>query len=194
VIDDTAPSTLFAWLNRELWLVTAQADGRRGGLIATFVSEASIAPELPRLVVGLAKQHHTWRLVEASGAFALHLLGEDQLDWVWRFGLKSGRSGDKFDGLDVRSAVTGSPILGGAVGWLDCRVETRLDTGDRTIYLAEVVKSEVTHFAPPLTLQRLLQLAPPDRLREMKRQRHHDADGDADAIRAWRAALGKDAP
>ena len=192
--DDTAPSTLFASLDRELWLVTSRAGDRRGGLIATFVSEASIVPDLPRLVVGLARQHHTWELVEASGAFALHLLGEDQLDWVWRFGLKSGRSGDKFEGLAVRSAATGSPVLAGAVGWLDCRVEARLDTGDRTIYLAEVVHSEVTHFAPPLTLKRLVQLAPADRLRELKRQRHLDADIDADAVRAWRAARRKDSP
>ncbi|HVS40047.1 MAG TPA: flavin reductase family protein [Gemmataceae bacterium] len=192
--DDTAPAALFAWLDREIWLLTAQADGRRGGLIATFVSEASIAPDLPRMVVGLAKQHHTWGLVEASGAFALHLLGEDRLDWVWRFGLKSGRTGDKFEGLEVRTVATGSPILGGAVGWLDCRVETRLDSGDRTIYLAEVLQSEVTHFGPPLTLKHLLRSAPPDRLRELKRQRYLDAGVDADAIRAWRAARGKDAP
>ena len=25
------------------------------------------------------------------------------------------------------------------VGWMDCRVETRLDVGDRTLYLVEVV-------------------------------------------------------
>ncbi len=192
--DHTAPSTLFAWLDRELWLVTARAGDRRGGLIATHVSEASIAPDQPRVVVGLAKQHHTWELVEASGAFALHLLGEHQLDWVWRFGLQSGRSGDKFDGLEVRSAATGSPILGGAVGWLDCRVEAKLDGGDRTIYLAEVVQSEVTRFSPPLTIKRLLQLAPADRLRELKRQRCHDADVDTDVIRAWRATRGKDSP
>jgi len=188
VPDDTASSTLFACLDRELWLVTAQAGGRRGGLIATFIGEATIAAELPRMVVGLAKQHHTWGLVEAAGAFALHLLGEHQLDWVWRFGLHSGRDGDKFDGLVVRPAATGSPVLKDAVGWLDCRVEARLDTGDRTIYLAEVVQSEVTHLAPPLTLKRLLQSAPPECLREMKRQRHVDAEADAEAIRAWRAA------
>ncbi len=192
--DDTAPSTLFACLDRELWLVTARAGDRRGGLIATFVSEASIAPDHPRLIVGLARQHHTWDLVEASGAFALHLLGENQLDWVWRFGLKSGRTGDKFEGLEVQSAATGSPVLDGAVGWLDCRVESRLDTGDRTIYLAEAVQSEVTHFAPPLTLKRLMQMAPPDRLRELQRQRHLDADVDAAAIQTWRTAPRKEAP
>ncbi len=145
-MDVTAPSTLFAWLDRELWLVTASAGGRRGGLIATFVNEASIVADMPRMLVGLAKQHHTHELVEASGAFALHLLGEDQLDWVWRFGLQSGRSADKFAGLDVQTAATGSPLLKNAVGWLDCRVEERLDGGDRTVYLAEVVQSRVTHF------------------------------------------------
>jgi flavin reductase (DIM6/NTAB) family NADH-FMN oxidoreductase RutF len=186
-MDTTAASTLFAWLDRELWLVTAQAGTRRGGLIATFVNQASIVPDLPRVLVGLARQHHTWELVEASGAFALHLLAEGQLDWVWRFGLQSGRTCDKLDGLRLRTGVTGTPLLEDAVGWLDCRVETRLDAGDRTVYLAEVAEAGVTHFAPPLTVRRLLQLAPPPRLAEMKRQLHHDSEADAEAIRLWRS-------
>jgi flavin reductase (DIM6/NTAB) family NADH-FMN oxidoreductase RutF len=185
-MDATASSTLFAWLNREVWLVTAQAGPGRGGLIATFVNPATIVPELPRLLVGLAKQHHTWQLVEASNAFALHLLGEEQLDWVWRFGLESGRDRDKLEGLPYRTGATGSPLLDGAIGWVDCRVEARLDGGDRTVYLAEVVESRVTHFAPPLTSRRLLEMAPPDRLAEMKRQIHHDSHIDAEAILAWR--------
>jgi flavin reductase (DIM6/NTAB) family NADH-FMN oxidoreductase RutF len=189
-MDETAASTLFAWVDRELWLVTAQAGGRRGGLIATFVNQASIVPELPRVVVGLAKQHQTWGLVEASGAFALHLIGEQHLDWVWRFGLESGRDADKFRGLAPHAEATGSPLLDDAVGWLDCRVEARLDTGDRTLYLAEVVQGRVTHFGPPLTFKRLLELAPPDRLAELKRQLHADSYADAEAILAWRQQRG----
>src|SRR5437764_167787 len=139
-MDATAASTLIAWLDRELWLVTAQAGSRRGGLIATFVSPASIVADLPRMVVGLARTHHTWELVEASSAFALHLLGEQHLEWVWHFGLQSGRDVDKFEGLGFRTELTGSPLLDEAIGWLDCRVEARLDTGDRTVYLAEVLQ------------------------------------------------------
>jgi flavin reductase (DIM6/NTAB) family NADH-FMN oxidoreductase RutF len=185
-MDETAASTLFAWVDRELWLVTAQAGGRRGGLIATYVNQASIVPELPRVVVGLGKQHQTWELVEASGAFALHLIGEQHLSWVWRFGLESGRDADKFQGVPLRAEATGSPLLEDAIGWLDCRVEASLDTGDRTLYLAEVVQSRVTYFGPPLTLKRLLELAPPEHLAELKRQLHDDSSHDADAIRAWR--------
>lgn len=185
-MDTTAASTLFAWLDHEIWLVTAQADARRGGLIATFVSQASIVPDLPRMLVGISRQHHTRELIEQSSAFALHLLAERHLDWVWRFGLQCGRGQDKLDGLRVRQVSTGSPILEDAIGWLDCRVEGRLESGDRTIYLAEVVQGGVTHFAPPLTLQRLLQLAPQAQLAEMKRQLHRDSEIDAEAIRQWR--------
>jgi flavin reductase (DIM6/NTAB) family NADH-FMN oxidoreductase RutF len=187
-MDSTATSTLYAWLDRELWLVTAQAGSRRGGLIATFVSQASIVSELPRMLLGVAKQHYTWELIEASGAFALHLLGEDQLDLVWSFGLESGRDRDKLAGLECHAGKTGSPLLANAVGWLDCRVETKLDAGDRTMYLAEVVEGQVGHFAPPLTQKRLLQLAPQDKLTELKKRLHEDGAIDAAAIRDWRQA------
>src|SRR5688572_20567317 len=106
-----AAAALFARTDRELWLLTAAAGGRRGGLIATFVSQAALVPELPRVLVGLAKHHHTRGLVEAGNAFALHLLGEEHLEWVWRFGLRSGRDVDKLEGIAATAGATGSPIL-----------------------------------------------------------------------------------
>jgi flavin reductase (DIM6/NTAB) family NADH-FMN oxidoreductase RutF len=187
MMDVTAVATLFACLDRELWLVTAQDGGRRGGCIATFVNQASIVPELPRMVIGLARQHHTWELIEASNAFGLHLLGEGRLEWVWRFGLDTGRGRDKLEGLRLEPTATAAPLLADALGWLDCRVEARLDTGDRTLYLAEVVAARVSQFEPPpLTLRRLLQLSPPELARELKRRLHQDSILDAEAIRAWR--------
>jgi flavin reductase (DIM6/NTAB) family NADH-FMN oxidoreductase RutF len=142
---------------------------------------------LPRVLVGLARAHYTTELVEASGCFALHLMAERHLDWVWRFGLRSGRDADKFDGLPVETGATGSPLLADAVGWLECRVEGRLDGGDRLVYLAEVVRSHAAAPEPPLTARHLLELAPPELRAELKRQRDLDARADADAIRAWRA-------
>ncbi|HEV3006792.1 MAG TPA: flavin reductase family protein [Pirellulales bacterium] len=183
--DPLLATELFARSDRELWLVTAQAGSRRGGLIATFVSHASLVPELPRVLIAVALQHHTWELIESSGAFGLHLIGEEQLDWVWQFGLQSGRDTDKLAGLTFETAVTGSPLLSTALGWLDCRVEARLDTGDRTAYLAQVVAARTIRDAPPLTFQRLLQLAPEERRNELRAARQRDAAIDAAAIRAW---------
>lgn len=178
-------ASVFAALDRELWLLTATTNNRRGGLIATSVSPAALSPQTPRILVGVGKQHHTWQLIESSGAFALHLLAESQLDWVWRFGLHSGRNVDKLEGLLHRQEVTGSPILDGVPGWLDCRVEERLDTGDRTVYLAEVVAAH-SESGRVLTMKRLLELAPADRLQELKQTVARDRDLEAAAIRAWR--------
>ena len=173
-------------LDREIWLVTAADENRRGGLIATFVSQASIVPEAPRMVVGIARQHHTWQLIEASRRFTLHVLDETQIDWVWRFGLQTGHATDKFAGLPMLDAGNGAPRLPGVIAWLDCRVETSLDTGDRSIYLAEVTESRLDRAASPLTLTRLLQLAPPERLAELRAGMQRDATIDAAAIAAWR--------
>jgi flavin reductase (DIM6/NTAB) family NADH-FMN oxidoreductase RutF len=167
-------------LNPAIWLVTAAHNERRGGLIATFVNQASIVPEVPRMLVGIAKQHHTWRLIESSRAFTLHLLDESHLDWVWRFGLQTGHTTDKFDGLPALTAAA----------WLECRVETSMDSGDRTIYLAEVLDAKLEKATPPLTMKRLLQLAPPDRLRELRDGMMRDAAIDAAAIQSWRLGRG----
>lgn len=165
-------------IDRELWLVTAEHEGQRGGLIATFVSNASIVPELPRMLVGLAKQHYTHGLIEASRAFTLQLLDESHFEVVWRFGLQSGHKADKFVDLPQFDPVA----------WLKCRVESSMDTGDRTVYLAEVLDGKLEKQSPPLTLKRLLQLAPPERLRELRDGMTRDAAVDAAAIRAWRAS------
>ena len=168
-------------IDREIWLVTATHEGRRAGLVATFVNEASIVPAAPRMLVGIAKQHYTHGIIEASWAFTLHLLDESHLDWVWRFGLQSGHTTDKFAGL---------PKLAGAVAWMKCHVETSLDTGDRTIYLAEVLEGRLEKQTTPLTLKRLLQLALPERLRELRDGIMRDAAIDAAAVRAWRERRG----
>jgi flavin reductase (DIM6/NTAB) family NADH-FMN oxidoreductase RutF len=175
-----------------LWLVTSHAGARRGGLIATFVCHASLVPELPRVLVAVAKQHHTWELIDHSQAFALHLIGEEQLELVWRFALDTGRHVDKLAGLPIDTGKIGNPRLEGTLGWLDCRVETQLETGDRTIYLAEVVEARQHRPGKPLTMRRLAELAPADKLEQLKHLRERDAAIDAASIRAWRAlTLGR---
>src|SRR5438270_460281 len=74
-----------------LWLVTAADAGRRGGFVATTVIDASIVDAMPRQLITVNKRHYTYPIIEASGALAMHLIDETQLDLVWRFGLQSGR-------------------------------------------------------------------------------------------------------
>ncbi len=190
-VDATAAqaiSDVYALYDPPLWLITA-ADGReRGGCIATFVVRASIVREMPRMIIGVARHHHSWRLIEASGRFALHLLPIERLDLVWRFGLQSGWDADKFDGLQTRSTPLGSPRIDDALAWLDCRVESSLSSGDRSIYLAAVSDGGSRNGAgPALSVARMLDQAPPQRRAELDRLYERDGQIDAAAIDAWRA-------
>jgi flavin reductase (DIM6/NTAB) family NADH-FMN oxidoreductase RutF len=194
MLDVTPPATahmdataeIFDRLDRELWLITAKAGERRSGLIATYISRVSLVPGLPRVTVALAKHHFTHELIEQSGSFCMHLLGEEQLNWVWRFGIRSGRDVDKLEGLSTSITADGAPVISGSLGWLDCGVESRMDIGDRTIYLAEVLEAKCEGSAAPLTFKRLLELAPAEKLREMKLAMEPDIELDRQAILDWR--------
>lgn len=173
-------------LDPPLWLLTSAAGADQGGLIATFVTPASIVRAAPRMLVGLAMHHYTWRLVERSGAFALHLLGDEHLDWVWRFGLHSGWQKPKLDGLRTSRGISGSPILESSLGWIDCRVETQMATGDRSVYLAAVLDGHLASRGTPLSYAGLTRLASRERSDELTRQYERDSGIDHEAIRAWR--------
>jgi flavin reductase (DIM6/NTAB) family NADH-FMN oxidoreductase RutF len=181
------PSALFELTDPELWLVTARHGTARGGLIATFACRASIVETLPRVLLGLSKQHHTWQLVQASGRFTLHLLYPEQLDLVWRFGLRSGHAEDKFRGLEVSSTPAGNPLLPFTLAWADCYVEDRLDTGDRTVYLAAVSDGAVLAPGHPLTISRLRAHAPPTQRRLLDDLYARDGVIDGQAILQWRS-------
>lgn len=174
-------------VDREIWLLTSQTMASRGGLIVTFVAQASTVTELPRVLVGLAKYHHTAGLVAESRRFALHLLAADQLDWVWHFGLQSGQDRDKLAGFSLPEGED-IPRLDGVVAWLDCRVEASFDIGDRMLYVAEITRGEVNRRRQCLTTKRLAKLASRRRWKQLSDQQARDAAPDAAAIAAWRKA------
>src|SRR5439155_18481703 len=121
-------------LDREVWIVTAAQRPRRGGLVATWVSVASIDRQRPVLVMGLAPNHFTTELVQASRAFGAHLLRVDQTELAWNFARDSGRDRDKLADLEIETYEAGSPILTDCLAWFDCRIFGRYDAGDRIYF------------------------------------------------------------
>jgi flavin reductase (DIM6/NTAB) family NADH-FMN oxidoreductase RutF len=182
-----AIDNVYELLDPPVWLVTAADGSHRGGLIATFAARASIVDSLPRMVLGVAKHHRTWELIEASNRFALHLLYPDQLDLVSRFGGQSGHHADKFAGLPAQGTPGGCPLIPHALAWLDCRVEQKMETGDRTLYLAAVEAGSANGHTRPLTVRRLFSNAPQSLVQRLGDLYERDSQLDADAIRRWRS-------
>jgi flavin reductase (DIM6/NTAB) family NADH-FMN oxidoreductase RutF len=172
-------------VDREIWLVTAAAGDRLGGLVATWVSAASIDPEQPVVLIGLAPNHFTAELVAASGRFGLHLLHERHVDLVWRFGLVSGRDTNKLDGLAFRIESDGVPILSDCLAWLGCRVIARYDAGDRLFFWADVVNGEVRDHGTPLREKRVLELATAEQKAALSAARRADVKALAPLRQGW---------
>ncbi len=177
---------ILSHVQREIWVLTAACGGQRGGLVATFVNPVSIVREMPRLLVNLSVRHNTTDLARRSSAFALHLITERELDWIWHFGLSSGRNRDKLRGFAIRVGSTGSPILTAAAASLECRIETSMETGDRTAFLAAVVGATTSHSLEPLTMARLRELAPAEKLARLDELYTRDAAIDARLIEEFR--------
>jgi flavin reductase (DIM6/NTAB) family NADH-FMN oxidoreductase RutF len=181
-----AITEVFHLYDPPLWLVTARDGERRGGFIATSVTRASIVPDLPRMLLAVAKHHFTWGLIEASGAFALQLLASDDIESVRRFGLASGHHVDKLAGLPTSATPDGAPLIAGAMSWLDCRIAQRTDIGDRTLYLADVTGGAVLRCGPLLTVASLLRDATEADRSTLKHLYTLDQATDREAILAWR--------
>ena len=130
--------------------VTTHWQGRDNVQMAVASAAASIVPDRPRLTLQIYKTNLTHDMVVSSGVFALNFLKSAQLDLVGDFGLVSGRDEDKLEGVAKTSGESGSPLLTGCFGYLDCRVINAMDGGDMTCFLAEVLAGKTMAEGEPL--------------------------------------------
>lgn len=181
---------VFRRVDREIWVITSRHGQDRGGLVATWVSQASIDRETPSLVIGIAPNHFTADLVLRSGRFAAHLISKSQLDIAWNFAIGSGRDRDKLANLSTESGISGAPILTDCLAWLDCRVFARLDAGDRLYFWSDVLAAgENDRDSRPLTEQQLLAAANQQQRAELLANRDADIAVQRPLLEKWRAAL-----
>ncbi len=119
------------------------------GMTASSFSSVSLDP--PLVSVCLARTIWTHDLIAATGVFAVTILAKDQADVGKRFaGMLGGEVHERFAGGDWQSAETGSPVLGDALGWVDCRVLYAYPGGDHTIFVGEVLAAATPRVTSPL--------------------------------------------
>lgn len=126
-------------------VITAAPDSGPVGLAVGSFASVSLDPPL----VGFFpdKGSSSWPKIEATGAFCVNVLGEDQEHVCRRFASKDP---DKFTGLGWAPAGSGSPLLEGVLAWIDCDIESVTDAGDHFFVLGRVRELAVGHDGGPL--------------------------------------------
>ena len=141
-MDNTAKSELLHKLTYGLYVLTSEEGGERGGMLITWVTQASFDP--PLLAVAVQNTAHTTGIMNKSATFALNFMADEQRKEAGAFGKKFAKVGDKFADFPFHpGAVTGSPILDDALGHLECRITGWLPGGDHDIALAEIVDAQI---------------------------------------------------
>lgn len=128
-----------------------EPDRRYNGSVVTWATQVE-ATDPARVAVAVAKSDYTYEFVEASRAFALHLLGHGGVDLAKHFGFQSGRKVDKFAAVPFEIGVTGAPVLKDALGYVECRVVGALDTGPHVVFVGEAVGGAVRGDGEPLMM------------------------------------------
>jgi flavin reductase (DIM6/NTAB) family NADH-FMN oxidoreductase RutF len=119
-------------------------DGRLCGLTANSVASVSLDPVL--VLVCVDRQAASHACIVDGGAFALSILEGEGEALARRFAAKDRAA--RFDDVAYRTEVTGSPVLVGALAWLDCRIREVHKGGDHSIVVGEVVACDAREGDP----------------------------------------------
>lgn len=127
-------------------VVTVDLEGERLGL--TVASLVSLALEPPLVGISIARQAALHELLRSAGGFAVSLLGADQLELAQHFA-RGVPPIAIWQGIDMRDGARG-PLLGGALGWLECELAGEHEAGDHTLFLGRVERAEPGAQGAPL--------------------------------------------
>ncbi|MGH9089739.1 MAG: flavin reductase family protein [Acidimicrobiales bacterium] len=143
-LDDRLRRRVLWSLPTGLYVVGSRDGDRRNLMTANLVVQVATEPKL--VAVAVDAQAVTAGLVAAGGAFAVSVLGRDDRATVRRFvkpvadvDVDARGGAVTMAGEAVTEAVTGAPVLGRAVAWLDCEVRHRLALGSHDLFVGEVV-------------------------------------------------------
>jgi flavin reductase (DIM6/NTAB) family NADH-FMN oxidoreductase RutF len=125
------------------------ADGEANGFTTCWVSQVSFEPQ--QLIVAVRKDQHTHDLIEDSGVFSLNFLDTEQEDLAIKFTEPLQHEDGLVGGSPYTTGETGAPLFEETFAYLECRVTSKMEAGDHTVYLGEVVAADLKRPADLLT-------------------------------------------
>jgi len=126
-------------------VITSVHEGQPVGMAVGSFASLSLDP--PEVLFCAGRSSSTWPKIRAAGQFCVNILADDQEDVCRTF---ASGAPDKFTGLAWKHSGNGSPLLGGVLAYLDCRIDRVLDGGDHEICIGAVDDLDVVHEGGPL--------------------------------------------
>lgn len=136
-----------------LYVVCSKNKDKYNGQIANALFQVTAEP--PTIAISINKQNLTHEFIEKSKVFTISVLSEETpLTFIGTFGFKSGRTINKFEGINYKIGKTKTPIvLDYALAYIECKLIDKIDIGTHTIFIADIIDAEVINGSNPMTYE-----------------------------------------
>lgn len=119
-------------------VITVDYEGQVHGMTANAFTSVSLDPLLVLVCVDHRARTHTH--LHARKRFGVNVLAEDQraISEYYALPTQANESAEKKAGARFDRTNHGTPVLRGALAYLECHLHSAEDAGDHTIFIAEV--------------------------------------------------------
>ena len=119
-------------------IITLDLEGEVHGMTANAFASVSLDP--PLLLVCVDHSARTHAHLYAKKRFGVNILAEDQrvISEYYARPVRTHEHAEEEAGARFERTAKGTPILRGALAYLECRLQSAQEAGDHTIFIAEV--------------------------------------------------------
>jgi flavin reductase (DIM6/NTAB) family NADH-FMN oxidoreductase RutF len=134
-----------------MYVICSKMGDKSNGQIADVLFQVTSEPA--RVAIAINKNNFTHECLAQSMVFTASIIStEAPITFIGQFGFKCGRETDKFAGIDYFTGVTGVPVVKNyALGYLEAKIVSSLDSGTHTLFIGEVVESGMLGEGEPMT-------------------------------------------
>ena len=124
-----------------LYLVGSRDGERVNAMTLNWASQVAFDPKL--VGIGVEKDAYTHELIESGEVFSLNVIARDDRAIVRKFvkPVEVDTAASTLNGFAFLTAKTGAPILAQAVAYTDCSLYDRIECGNHTFFVGEVVEA-----------------------------------------------------
>jgi flavorubredoxin/flavin reductase (DIM6/NTAB) family NADH-FMN oxidoreductase RutF len=134
-----------------LYVVTTNDGTRDNGLIVNTVSQVTNTPN--RIAVTINKQNYSFHTIQKTGVLNVNCLDVSApFSLFQRFGFQSGRTADKFAGMEVLRSDNGLAFLPRYINsFMSLKVESYVDMDTHGMFICTVTEARVMSDAETMT-------------------------------------------
>lgn len=146
-------SNIFKTISYGLYIVVTELDGKKNGYVANTVFQLTSEP--PKFGISCHKDNLTASMILKRKRFSVSVLAQNcNRELINKFGYRSGKKTDKFEGVQSFDTANGVPVVTeGSVSWMEFELIDTIDVGTHYLFTGLLINGEMLSEKPALTYE-----------------------------------------